>query len=285
MNMTKKGLIIEGGGMRGIYAAGVLDVFLENKIEFDGVIGVSAGAIQGCSFVSGQKGRSIRFYKKYCKDDRFMSLKSLIKTGNIIGTDFCYHEIPDTLDLYDYDAFEKSLTKFYVSCTNVETGKPEYPEVTDMKKQVDLIRASASLPLVSQIVEVEGKKYLDGGCTDSIPLRGFQKMGYQKNVVVLTRHDGYVKKPQKMFFVKLVYRKYPKFCYALSKRHVRYNRTVEDIKKQQEEGRIFLIQPSQELDIRRLSKDTDKIQKIYEIGVRDAKEALPELKAWLKQQR
>lgn len=285
MNMTKKGLIIEGGGMRGIYAAGVLDVFLENKIEFDGVIGVSAGAIQGCSFVSGQKGRSIRFYKKYCKDDRFMSLKSLIKTGNIIGTDFCYHEIPDTLDLYDYDAFEKSPTKFYVSCTNVETGKPEYPEVTDMKKQVDLIRASASLPLVSQIVEVEGKKYLDGGCTDSIPLRGFQKMGYQKNVVVLTRHDGYVKKPQKMFFVKLVYRKYPKFCYALSKRHVRYNRTVEDIKKQQEEGRIFLIQPSQELDIRRLSKDTDKIQKIYEIGVRDAKEALPELKAWLKQQR
>ena len=150
MREKKTGLVLEGGGMRGIYTAGVLDVFMENGITFDGVIGVSAGAIHGCSFVSGQKGRSIRYYMKYCRNWQFMSFRSLLLTGNIAGEKFCYHTLPEKLDPYDYEAFKKSPTKFYVGCSNVETGKAEYLPITDMKEQIDRMRASASLPLVSR---------------------------------------------------------------------------------------------------------------------------------------
>lgn len=178
MGEKKTGLVLEGGGMRGIYTAGVLDVFMENGITFDGVIGVSAGAIHGCSFVSGQKGRSIRYYMKYCRNWQFMSFRSLLLTGNIAGEKFCYHTLPEKLDPYDYEAFKKSPTKFYVGCSNVETGKAEYLPITDMKEQIDRMRASASLPLVSKIVKTAGLKLLDGGCTDSIPVKAFAKMGY-----------------------------------------------------------------------------------------------------------
>ena len=160
MREKKTGLVLEGGGMRGIYTAGVLDVFMENGITFDGVIGVSAGAIHGCSFVSGQKGRSIRYYMKYCRNWQFMSFRSLLLTGNIAGEKFCYHTLPEKLDPYDYEAFKKSPTKFYVGCSNVETGKAEYLPITDMKEQIDRMRASASLPLVSKIVKTAGLKLL-----------------------------------------------------------------------------------------------------------------------------
>ena len=166
----KTGLVIEGGGVRGIYAAGVLDVFLEHALRFDGLIGVSAGAIHGCSFLSNQKGRSLRYYMKYCKDPRFMSFRSWLTTGDIVGADFCYHEIPDKLDIYDHDAFLNSDTPFYVTCSNVEAGTPEYIRITDMRKQIDYLRASASLPYFSRIVQIDGRKYLDGGATDSIPV-------------------------------------------------------------------------------------------------------------------
>lgn len=180
MREKKTGLVLEGGGMRGIYTAGVLDVFMENGITFDGVIGVSAGAIHGCSFVSGQKGRSIRYYMKYCRNWQFMSFRSLLLTGNIAGEKFCYHTLPEKLDPYDYEAFKKSPTKFYVGCSNVETGKAEYLPITDMKEQIDRMRASASLPLVSKIVKTAGLKLLDGGCTDSIRLRLLRKWDIQR---------------------------------------------------------------------------------------------------------
>ena len=155
--MQKTGLVIEGGGVRGIYAAGVLDAFMEAELHFDGVIGVSAGAIHGCSFLSGQKGRSIRYYRKYCGDPRFMSFRSWLTTGDLVGVDFCYHELPDKLDVYDHDAFEACGTPFYAVCTNVETGKAEYIQLTDMRSQIDYLRASASLPYFSRIVEINGK--------------------------------------------------------------------------------------------------------------------------------
>lgn len=193
----KTGLVLEGGGMRGIYTAGVLDVFLEHEIEFDGVIGVSAGAIHGCSFVSGQKGRSIRYYKKYCNDKRFVSFRNLILTGDIAGEQFCYHEIPERLDPYDFEAFNASKTEFYVTCSNVETGKAEHLPITDMRAQVDLMRASASLPYASRIVRAEGMKLLDGACTDSIPVGAFHRLGFRRLVVIMTRPRGYVKKPER----------------------------------------------------------------------------------------
>ena len=154
----KTGLVLEGGGVRGIYTAGVLDVFMDNGLTFDGLIGVSAGAIHGCSYLSGQKGRSLRYYKNYVADPRFMSIRSLIKTGDLVGADFCYHELPDKLDIYDHEAFLRNPTPYYAVCSNVDTGKPEYIRITDMRSQIDVLRASASLPFCSRIVEIGKKK-------------------------------------------------------------------------------------------------------------------------------
>lgn len=175
--MKKTGLVLEGGGMRGIYTAGVLDLFMDRGLAFDGVIGVSAGAIHGCSFLAGQRGRNIRYYKKYCRDWRFMSLRNLLFTGDIAGGKFCYHTLPEQLDPFDYETFNRNPAEFYVCCSNVKTGKPEYLHLTDMKEQIDYLRASASLPLVSRIVKAGGKLLLDGGCTDSIPVKAFMEMG------------------------------------------------------------------------------------------------------------
>lgn len=278
---NRTGLVLEGGAMRGIYTAGVLDVFAENGLHFDGVLGVSAGALHGCSFVSGQKGRSIRYYKKYRNDWRFMSFQSLIRTGDIVGRKFCYHDIPERLDPYDYEAFHKSGTDFYVGCSNLETGKPEYLQVTDMLGQVDLLRASASMPYVSRVVHYQGKKLLDGGCTDSIPVTAFRKMGYSRTVVVLTRHKGYEKKPEKTEMARVFYARYPRFVQALSQRHVVYNRTLREIERLEEAGEIFVIRPSEELKIGRLEDDLDIIQSVYDIGRKDACARVEQLKEWL----
>lgn len=280
--MNRTGLVLEGGAMRGIYTAGVLDVFLEEGIHFDGVIGVSAGAIHGISYVAKQKGRSIRYYKKYCKDRRFMSLWSLLTTGSIVGEKFCYHDLPEKLDPFDYDAFDHSDTEFYAVCTNLETGRAEYLKITNAREQMDLLKASASMPYVSKIVDWEGKKLLDGGCADSIPVRAFQSMGFDKNVVVLTREDGYVKLPENAGMARTVYRKYPLFARTIAGRYENYNRTVRDIKGMEEKGEIFVIRPSVRLTIPRMSHDREELQKVYDIGRRDAKKRLTEMKNWLE---
>lgn len=276
----KSGLILEGGGMRGIYTAGVLDVFMEQGITFDGVIGVSAGAIHGASFVSGQKGRNIRYYKKYCKDPRFMSWRNFLKTGDIVGEQFCYHELPDRLEPYDHEAFERSGIEFYTGCSNVETGQPEYLRITDFRTEIDKMRASASLPYVSKMVEIDGKKLLDGGCTDSVPVRAFLKMGFKRNVVVLTRHKGYVKKPENVWMAKLAFRKYPAFARALQRRHIVYNKNIRWIDRMEQEGKLFVIRPSEELSIGRIDHDPEHLQQVYEIGRRDALNRLSELQKW-----
>lgn len=278
----KTGLILEGGGQRGIFTAGVLDIFMENGITFDGVIGVSAGSIHGCSYMSNQKGRSIRYNKKYCKDPRFMSFQSFLKTGDIVGADFCYRELPDELDLYDHDAFYKNPTEFYVTCSNVDTGKAEYILLKDMKKEIEYLRASASLPYFSKIVEINGKKYLDGGCTDSVPVQAFRKMGFEKNVVILTRQAGYVKSPEQKALPKLFYRKYPAFANALLNRHNDYNKTMELINQLEQDGSLFVIRPSAAPSIGRMEKDPEKIQELYDLGQQDAQRILPSLIEWMK---
>lgn len=280
---VKTGLVLEGGGMRGIYTAGVLDVFLENGItEFDGLMGVSAGAVHGCSYLSGQRGRSLRYYKKYGNDPRFMSFWSLLCTGDLVGTKFCYHDIPDRLDPYDYLEFKKNKTKFYVACTNVETGEAEYLKITDMKRQIDLMRASASMPYVSRIVRYGDKKLLDGGCADSIPVKAFRRMGYKRNVVVLTRPAEYTKTPENAAAAKLIYRKYPRFCEVLKHRHEQYNHTLAYLRKMEKRGLVYVIRPSEDLRIGRMEHDMEKVQQVYEIGRKDALHHLEELKAWLK---
>ena len=278
----KTGLVLEGGGVRGIYTAGVLDVFMEHGVTFDGVIGVSAGAIHGCSYLANQKGRSIRYYKKYCNDPRFMSFKSWMKTGDIVGADFCYRQLPDELDVYDHEAFYKNTSAFFVTCSNVETGKAEYIPINDMKTQIDFLRASASLPYFSRIVEINGKKYLDGGCTDSIPVEAFLNMGYEKNVVVLTREDTYRKKPETPFMTRLWYRKFPEFTNALLNRHNSYNQTVERILELEKKGAIFVIRPKDSLNIGRMEKDPVNVQRVYDIGYADGQRYLNDMLEWLK---
>ena len=278
----KTGLVLEGGAMRGIYTAGVLDVFLEHERHFDGVIGVSAGALHGCSFVSEQKGRSLRYFKKYRNDKHFMSWWSFLHTGEVVGKQFCYHDIPERLDPFDYEAFVKSDTDFYATCTNVETGKAEYIKITDMLSQVDAMRASASMPYVSKIVDYNGMKLLDGGCADSIPVEAFYKMGYERLVVVLTREAGFAKKPENAKMAEIRYHKYPEFVQALQNRHVVYNHSLEVLKEMERAGKAFVIQPDKKLDISRMENDIEVIQQVYDLGGKDARIRMKALKDWMK---
>lgn len=281
----KIGLVLEGGAMRGTYTIGVLDVFMENNINFDGVIGVSAGAIHGASFVAKQAGRNIRYYKKYASDKRFMSAYSLITTGDLVGKEFCYNEIPWRLDIFDNETFKNSATEFYVTVANVETGKSEYIRLTDLKKpeQMEYLRASASMPIVSKIVEVEGKKLLDGGVTDSIPLKAFQNMGFERNVVVATRSDGFVKLGEQVGIMNIMYRKYPNFVKAVEERPIMYNNEKTYILEQEKKGNIFFIRPEEELNISRTDTDPEHLEAVYQIGRKDGEKALHGLKKWLAQ--
>ena len=278
------GLVLEGGGVRGIYTAGVLDVFLENDISFDGVIGVSAGAIHGCSYLSKQKGRSLRYYMKYSRDPRFMGFRTWLRTGDIVGADFCYHELPDKLDIYDHEAFLKNPAPFYAVCSDVDAGRAEYMRITDMRAQIDILRASASLPYFSHIVHINGKSYLDGGCTDSIPVEAFMDMGYRRNVVVLTREAGYMKKPELKLLPGIAYRRYPAFAEALRTRHSRYNAQLRRIDELEKEGSIFVIRPSVPLDIGRLDSDPASIKRVYDTGYADAMRLLAKLTAWMNRE-
>lgn len=283
MKKQMTGLVLEGGGVRGIYTAGVLDVFMENDLSFDGVIGVSAGALHACSYLSGQKGRSIRYYRRYVNDPRFMSFRSWLKTGDIFDADFCYHELPDKLDVYDHDAFLRNGTPYYAVCTDVETGKAAYIRLTDTRGQIEYLRASASLPYFSRIVELDGRKYLDGGCSDSIPVEAFRRMGYSRNVVVLTRDASYRKSPEMTALAKLVYRKYPAFIHTLENRHTMYNGQVELVERLAQEGSVFVIRPSVPLEIGRLESDPEKVQQVYDQGRADTLAALERLQNWMKQ--
>ncbi|MEE0568425.1 MAG: patatin family protein [Lachnospiraceae bacterium] len=278
----KTGLVLEGGGKRGIYAAGVLDVLLENNIWADGLIGTSAGAVNGCSYVSNQYERNLRYNIRFANEKRYMSIYSLITTGNVVGTDFAYNILPNKLEVFDYDAFEKSPVAYYVTCSNVETGKAEYIQCKSLRgKNMDYLRASASLPYVSQIVEIDGKKYLDGGICDSIPLKAFQDMGYEKNLVVLTRPRGYIKKPENNLLANLYYRKYPAFVTALRNRYAVYNRTLKYIEQQENQGNILVLRPSESIRVGRMEQDPERLKQMYELGKNDAGQMLDAIASFL----
>lgn len=280
--VMKTGLVLEGGGKRGIYAAGVLDVLLENNIWADGLIGTSAGAVNGCSYVSNQYERNLRYNIRFAKEKRYMSIYSLITTGNVVGTDFAYNILPNKLEVFDYDAFEKSPVAYYVTCSNIETGKAEYIQCKSLRgKNMDYLRASASLPYVSQIVEIDGKKYLDGGICDSIPLKAFQDMGYEKNLVVLTRPRGYIKKPENNLLANLYYRKYPAFVTALRNRYAVYNRTLKYIEQQENQGNILVLRPSESIRVGRMEQDPERLKQMYELGKNDAGQMLDEIASFL----
>ena len=280
----KKGLVLEGGAMRGMFTAGILDVFLENNIEFDGMIGVSAGATFGCSFKSKQHGRTIRYNKKYCNDKRYWSLRSLIKTGNLFGVDFCYRLLPEELDVFDIKAYDENPMEFYLVCTDIETGKPIYKQFDKMTEDyLEWMRASASLPLAATIVEVGGYKLLDGGISDSIPLGYFNSIGYEKNIVILTQPRDYVKEKNKaMPFIKRNFKKYPKLIEAVADRHNMYNREREYVFQSEKEKNTLVLCPLENLPINHTEKNPDVLQKVYDMGRNAAIERLEEIKEFLK---
>lgn len=275
-------LILEGGGMRGIYTAGVLDFFLDKNIDFKSCYGVSAGACHCCSYLSKQKGRAFKSNVEYLKDKNYCSLYSLIKTGDLFGAEMLYDTIPNKLLPYDYEAFDKNPAKFKAVVTNCSTGKAEYLEITDLHKDIISIRASASLPLLSRIVQIDGREYLDGGIGDPIPVRKSLEDGNVKNVVILTQHHGYKKSPNSLLpLLKRKYKNYPKLINTIESRHINYNDTLAFIEEEKKAGRLFVIQPKEPITIKRIEKDKQKLTKLYNSGYKDAENLYEELLSFL----
>ncbi|MBP3627251.1 MAG: patatin family protein [Clostridia bacterium] len=281
----KIGLVLEGGAMRGMFTAGVIDVLLENGIELDGAIGVSAGAVFGCNYKSKQAGRVIRYNMRFARDKRYCSFRSLFKTGNLYGEKLCYHDIPEKLDIFDVDTYKNSPMEFYVVCTDVLTGKAVYKKCEEGKgDDIEWMRASASMPLVSTVVEVGGYKLLDGGVADSIPLKFFEGIGYEKNIVVLTQPNGYVKgKNKTLSIAKFVLRKYPKLIDALAKRHIGYNETLDYVRQRETQGNCLVIRPEAALEIGHIEHNPDNMKRVYEIGRQTAQRQLEEIKKFIKE--
>ncbi len=279
----RRGLVLEGGAMRGMFTAGVLDVLMEEGIEFDGVIGVSAGAAFGCNFKSRQIGRTIRYNKRFCKDKRYCSFWSLLTTGDLYGVDFCYRQLPEELDLFDHDSFDQNPLNFYVVACDIETGAPIYKQCNKVNQDLlEWLRASASMPLVSRIVEIDGHKLLDGGICDSIPLEEMERLGYQRNLVVLTQPADYRKKPNKaMPLIRWIFRKYPKLVETMENRHRMYNRQVDLVAEKEKAGEILVIRPKERLPVGRIEKNPEKLQEAYHLGRYAARERLREVTSFL----
>ena len=264
----KVGLVLEGGGMRALFTAGVLDALLDVKeLDVDGIVGVSAGALFGANYVSGQKERAIRYNKKYARDKRYMGFHSWITTGNAVNKEFAFYELPFKLDVFDQEKFKESKIDFYVVMTNVENGKSEYVLIKDIFEQMEYLRATSALPFASKIIEINGKKYLDGGISDSIPIDYCEGLGYDKIILVLTRPKNTHKEDKLNFLYKLVYRKYPNLVERLINMGKDYEVVLKKIKDLENENKIFVIRPPKVLKIGRLEKNEDKIQNVYDIGL------------------
>lgn len=282
--MSKVGLVLEGGAMRGMFTAGVLDVLMENQIDFDGAIGVSAGATFGCNFKSRQIGRTIRYNKRFAGDKRYCSFWNLIKTGDMFGADFCYNQLPNVLDIFDLKTYSENPMPFYVVASDCVTGKSVYKELKTCDEH-DLIwmRASASMPLASKVVEVDGYYLLDGGMTDSIPLEYFESIGYEKNLVILTQPRDFVKKTSKLMgLMRLALKKYPKLVDAMAKRAEVYNKEKALVFEREKAGKAFVICPETDLGISRTEHNPDELQRVYEEGRNSALARLEEIKKFVK---
>lgn len=280
----KVGLVLEGGGMRGVYTAGVLDALINQNYCADYLIGVSAGCTNGASYISWQKERGMRTNINYIDDKRYLSFSSYLKTGSLFGMDFLFYDIPEKLDPFDYDSCFKSKCDYRVGVTNIETGKEEYFGKEALKKEDRniVLRASVSLPIASPIVEIKGKKYLDGGIGDPIPIRRAFEEGCDKVIVVLTRDRGYKKGVSKgKLFFKLMYRKYPKLIELLCNRHERYNETLEYIQKMEKEGKAFVVAPEKPIEIDKFEKNKNKLFEVYKLGLADGTKVFEKYKEFL----
>lgn len=281
--MYQAGLILEGGGMKGMYTAGVLDFFMDKGLEFSSVYGVSAGACHMCSFLSKQRGRSLDVGTDYLDSGKYCSIGSLLTTGDLFNVNTAYHLIPEYLNPYDYETFNRYAGKAYAVVTNIETGKPEYLQIRDMKKDIIAIRASASLPLVSRNVRIGDKLYLDGGLSDAIPIQKSILSGNRKNVVILTKEEGYVRKPSThLNLLRIRYLMYPRVYELMMERHIIYNETMAFLEKQQENGQAFVIRPKVKSSVARIEKDVVKLKALYEQGYSEAEDCFELLMNYLE---
>jgi len=264
----KKGLVLEGGAMRGLWTAGVTDVMMEHDIWPDGLIGVSAGAAFGCNYKSRQIGRAIRYNTRFARDKRYSGVWSLVSSGDYFNAKFGYHVVPYEYDLFDTKTFEQNPMQFMVVCTDVETGEAVYHDMNHVSfDELEWLRASASMPLASKVVEVQGRKLLDGGVSDSIPLSFFESIGYDRNVVILTQPLGYRKQPSKLMpLMRLSLREHPQFVKAMSERYIMYNRQLEFVTQAEKEGRCLVIRPDEKIPIGHISHDPEQMRRVYEIG-------------------
>ena len=279
----KTGLVLEGGGMRGLFSAGVMDVMMEHGIRFDGIVGVSAGATFGCNYKSHQPGRVLRYNIRFKDDPRYMGLRSLLRTGDLVEAEFSYHTMPNELDVFDRETFRNDPTEFHVVCTDVETGEPVYHRIDEMEDEgLDWIRASASMPLVSRPVALEGRLLLDGGISDSIPLRYFQGLGFDRNVVILTQPKGFLKRRTKLMpLFHLFMRRYPAIVRAMGRRHLMYNDELSYLSEQERRGNILLICPQETLPIGRTEQKEEKMRRVYGMGRQKGLEMIQTIRDFL----
>lgn len=279
----KKGLVLEGGGLRALFSAGVIDVMMKNHITFDGMIGVSAGATFGSNYKSGQIGRALRYNIALKDDPRYISWRSFFKTGDLVGAEFSYHVMPTALDVFDYEAYRQNPMEFHVVCTDAETGEPVYKQLDVMDYEgLEWVRASASMPIVSKPVPLEGRKLLDGGIVNSIPLKHFQELGYDRNIVVLTQPKGFFKKRTKLMpLFQLTMRKYPAIIKAMGRRHLMYNEQLQYLAEEEKKGNILLLYPEDVLPIGRTELNEEKMRYVYQMGRKCAEEQLLKIKDFL----
>ena len=281
----KSALILEGGAMRGMFTCGVLDVLMENDIRFDAGAGISAGAVFGCNYKSHQIGRGIRYNKRYCKDPRYCSIRSLITTGDLYGVEFCYHTLPNELDIFDTETFAADPMKFYIGATDLNAGRCVFHLCTDGgEKDLAWMRASASMPLVSRVVRIDSYELLDGGITDSIPHRFMEKKGYTRQVIILTQPEGYVKgKNSVLPLMRAVLRKYPKAVRAMEQRHIMYNRQTAEVAEKEKAGTALVIRPSAPLGISRTEDNPEELERVYQMGRAEGEKHLEQIRAFLQQ--
>ena len=280
----KTGLVMEGGAMRGMFSCGVIDVLLEESIRFDAAAGISAGACFGCNFKSGQIGRAIRYNKRYSRDPRYCSLRSLLTTGDLYGADFCYRELPDELDPFDRAAFAENPMDFYVGATDVDSGAIVYHKCSDGgERDMQWIRASASMPMVSRVVEVDGRRLLDGGIAEPVPYPVLEEAGCGRNVYLLTQPKGYRKeKAAGLPLIRLLLRRTPKMAEAMAVRHQVYNRQMDEIDRREAAGEILVIRPPESLGISRTEHDPEELERVYQLGRRTARQMLPAIRSFLQ---
>ena len=279
----KTALIMEGGAMRGMFTCGVMDVFMENGITFDGAAGISAGAIFGCNIKSRQIGRPVRYNKRFCRNPRYCSIRSLIRTGDLYGADFCYRELPDVLDPFDRKSYADNPMEFYAGATDVATGQCVHHLCMDGgDKDMLWFRASASMPVVSRPVEIDGRQYLDGGISDAVPYTFMQQQGYDRNVIVLTQPGGYRKKPEASPLIKLFLRRLPKIREAMEHRHEMYNRQMDELDRMEEGKTALILRPPEDLKIGHTEKNPEELERVYQIGRREAARRLEDVRRWLE---